>query len=73
MSDKKYSNSMKSRPEKVKKGGRSIYCYIPECGSSFYGNENNKTGIGFFKFPKDKTLTQSWVHAVNQVRRKGPR
>ena len=70
MSEEKYSNSSKTRP-KIAGGGRSIYCCIPECGSSFYDRENKKTNIGFFKFPKEKSARQVWIRAVNNVRRKG--
>jgi len=63
--------SPKSRPNKVEKGGRSIYCCIPECGSAIYDYNNKKTGIGFFKFPKEKVLRQRWIRSVNQVRRRG--
>ena len=53
------------------KGGRSIYCCIPNCGSSFYDKDGNKTGIGFFKFPTDKDRRKLWIRIVNNVRRKG--
>ena len=70
MSEENPTSSRKS-PSRVSKGGRSIYCCIPGCGSSFYDNKGNKTKIGFFKFPKDKAKKQKWVRAVNCVRRKG--
>ena len=43
MNEQKYSSLSKSRPEKVRKGERSIYCCIPECGSAFYDNEDKNT------------------------------
>ena len=70
MSEENQTSSRKS-PSKILKGGRSIYCCIPRCGSSFYDNKGEKTNIGFFKFPKDKAKKQKWVRAVNSVRRKG--
>ena len=36
------------RPNKLLKADRGIYCCIPNRGSAFYNNKNEKTGIGFF-------------------------
>lgn len=45
---------------------------LPNCGSSFYDRDNNKTGIGFFKFPTDLNRRRLWICGVGNVRRKGP-
>ena len=33
--------------------------------------QGQKSGIGFFKFPKDTKLRKSWVRVLSQHRRKG--
>lgn len=71
MEDNNYAGSSTSRPKVVEKGGKGTYCCIPECKSSSYTNEMVKTGIGFFTFPKDKTLNNQWRRVVNMYRRKG--
>jgi len=32
------------------RGGRSKYCCVPGCKSSFYNNQGEKTNISFFLF-----------------------
>ena len=59
------------RPNKLLKAGRGIYCCIPNCGSAFYNNKNEKTGIGFFKFPSDPQQNQNWKRIVKLYRRRG--
>ena len=66
-----YAGSSSSRPKAVKKGGKGVYCCIPECKSSFYTSDGVKTGIGLFTFPKDKVLFNKWKCVVNTYRRKG--
>ena len=70
MNEEKQSCSSSSSSKELK-GGKSIYCCIPGCTSSFYDRNNNKTDIGFFHFPTDKEEKKAWVRAVNNVR-KGP-
>ena len=36
-------------------GGRGRYCCIPECGSSQYDRDMNKTNIALFSFPNKET------------------
>ena len=33
-------------------GGRGMYCCIPECGSSQYDRNMNKTNVALSSFPK---------------------
>ena len=66
-----YSNSSKSRPSKLDKGGKGTYCCLPNCHSAFYDNNNNKTGITLFKFPADDHKKKTWKRIVNLYRRKG--
>ena len=71
-SPEKYGSSSKSRPSKITKGGKGVYCCVPACSSAFYNSENEKTGIGgFFKFPKDPSRQRTWKRIINQYRRKG--
>jgi hypothetical protein len=63
--------SSSKRPAKLLKAGRGIYCCIPKCGSAFYNNMNEKTGIGFFKFPSDSKQQQTWKRIIKLCRRKG--
>ena len=48
------------RPNKLLKADRGIYSCIPNRGSAFYNNKNEKTGIGFFKLPSDPQQNQNW-------------
>ena len=48
--EESYAKSSTLRPQKVEKGGKGVYCCIPECKSRTYNSEMEKTGIGFFKF-----------------------
>lgn len=59
------------RPNKLLKAGRGIYCCIPNCGSAYYNNNNEKTGIGFFRFPSDQQQNQLWRRIVKLYRRRG--
>ena len=37
----------------------------------FYNSENEKNGIGFFKFPREQSRNRTWKRFINQYRRKG--
>ena len=51
------ANTSTDRRSQAKPGGRGIYCCIPQCGSSQYDNQVNKTNIALFSFPnKEKNL-----------------
>ena len=62
-----YANTSTDRPSQAKPGGRGIYCCIPQCGSSQYDNQMNKTNIALFSFPnKEKKpggprLARMWL------------
>ena len=70
-SPEKYGSSSTSRPPKITGGGKVIYSCIPACTSAFYNNDHEKTGIGFFKFPKEKSIQNTWKRIIKQYRRKG--
>ena len=57
MADKNLSSS---------RGGRSKYCCVPLCQSSFYDNEGNRTGISFFSFPLEVKVKNRWLLAVKR-------
>ena len=71
MDKENYLFSTRQRPKKVLSGGSGIYCCVPQCGSATYDKEGNKSGIGFFKFPKEPTRFNSWKRIISQYRRKG--
>ena len=66
-----YPCSSKQRPQENVSGGYGMHCCIPECSSFFYDRNREKTGIGFFKFPKDEQLRKKWLKVIGQFRRKG--
>ena len=47
-------------------GGRSKYCCVPDCQSSFYDNQGNRTGISFFSFPLEAKLKNRWLLAIKR-------
>ena len=54
--------------------GFGDFCCIPECKSAFYtkcDRKRVKTGIGLFRFPKDKTEKRRWINIISMYRRKG--
>ena len=60
--------------ERAKAGGRSMYCCVPECGSSFYDNNKMKTNISLFSFPNKESkpdLHKAWKNEILKYRRKG--
>ena len=69
-----YANTSTDRPSQSKPGGCGIYCCIPQCGSSQYGNQINKTNIALFSFPnkeKNPDIYKSWCQEIHKFRRKG--
>ena len=69
-----YANTSTDRPSQAKLGGRGIYCCIPQCGSSQYDNQMNKTNIALFSFPKKEKnpdIYKSWCQEIHKFRRKG--
>ena len=66
-----YPGSSQSRPIEIESGGSGIYCCVPQCGNATYNAQDQRSGIGFFKFPKDTKLRKSWVRVLSQHRRKG--
>ena len=71
MDGENYLNSSSKRPKKVSSGGSGVYCCIPQCGSATYDRDGKKSGIGFFKFPKEKSEFNSWKRTITHYRRKG--
>ena len=69
----KYLSSPKKRPKRVSKGGRGLYCSIPESGSAYYdsSDEKKKSNIVFFKFPKNNARRNQWNRIIGTYRRKG--
>ncbi|XP_065679806.1 uncharacterized protein LOC136094126 [Hydra vulgaris] len=55
----------------TKGGGSGAYCCIPQCKSSFYDFQKKKSGIGFFKIPKNTARRNKWAKNISQFRRKG--
>lgn len=47
-------------------GGRSKYCCVPDCQSSFYDNQGNRTGISFFSFPLEAKVKNRWLLAIKR-------
>ena len=51
-----------------------MYCGIPQCGSSQYDRNMNKTNISLFSFPnkeKKPDVYKSWCREIHKFRRKG--
>ena len=71
MESESYVGSSASRPKSVKKGGKGSYCCIPNCKSRAYNSDMTKTGIGFFKIPKNPKINRQWKRIIYQHRRKG--
>ena len=46
------------------KHGRSKYCCVPGCKSSFYNNIGEKTNISFFSFPLEAKRRNRWLLAM---------
>ena len=69
-----YANTSTDRPSQAKPGGRGIYCCIPQCDSSQYDNQKNKTNIALFSFPnkeKNPDIYNSWCQEIHKLRIKG--
>jgi hypothetical protein len=66
-----YPSSSKARPEGQLRGGRGTCCCIPGCGSAFYDKYKNKTNIGLFKIPSDKSMRTKWMSFISRYRRRG--
>ena len=66
-----YALSSKEKPKELDGGGSGVYCCIPLCKSATYDREKNKTGIGFFKFPKRPDINKKWSSIIKQYRRSG--
>ena len=47
-------------------GGRSKYCCVPGCQSSFYDNQGNKSNISFFYFPLEAKVRNRWLLAIER-------
>ena len=71
MDSEKYPGSSTLRPKKILKGGKGVYCCIPECKSRFYNSDMTKTGIGFFTLPKDTKTNHKWKRIIRHYRRWG--
>lgn len=68
------SYSPSERPNKVKSGGRGMYCCIPYCNSAQYDKEMNKTNIALFSFPnkeKKPDTYKAWCKEIQKFRRSG--
>ena len=67
-----YSETLK-RPTEVTKGGRGMYCCVPQCGNSSYDRNKDKTNIGLFTIPSEKhpENRKRWVSILTSFRRKG--
>ncbi|CAH3184898.1 unnamed protein product [Porites lobata] len=48
------------------RGGRSKYCCVPGCKSSFYNNQGEKTNISFFSFPLEAKSRNRWLLAIKR-------
>ena len=48
------------------RGGRSKYCCVPGCKSSFYNNQGEKTNISFFSFPLEAKSRKRWLLAIKR-------
>ena len=66
-----YASSSKEKPKEIDGGGTGIYCCVPLCKSATYDRDKNKTGIGFFKFPKRPDVHKKWSSIIKQYRRSG--
>ena len=66
-----YPGTSQCRPAELDGGGSGVYCCIPLCKNATYNREKQKSGIGFFRFPKDKEMKVKWINMIKQFRRSG--
>ena len=64
-----YEGTTKKRPRKLDTSGTGDYCCIPNCKSSTLDKNQEKTGIGFFTFPKDEALKRIWLQRLKTYRK----
>ena len=58
--------SSHGRPRRITTGVSEIYCCLPQSGSAPCGQQKQKLGIGFLKFPEDIALLKFWKGTVDQ-------
>ena len=66
-----YPDTLQCRPAELDGSGSGVYCCIPLCKNATYNREKKKSGIGFFRFPKDKEMKVKWINMIKQFRRSG--
>ncbi len=66
-----YPGTSQRRPVELDGGGSGVYCCIPLCKNATYNRDKQKSGIGFFRFPKDDELRKKWMNTIKQFRRSG--
>ena len=55
-----YLNSSQKRLPRITSGGSGIYCCVTRCAGASYDIHKQKSGIRFFKFPENVTLSKIW-------------
>ena len=66
-----YPGTSQCHPAKLDGGGSGVYCCILLCKNATYNQEKQKSGNGFFRFPKDKEMKVKWINIIKQFRRSG--
>ena len=61
-----HSEKLQCRPTELDSGGSGVYCCIPLCKNATYNRNKQKSGTGFFRFPKDDHLRAKWTGIIKQ-------
>ena len=68
------SYTTSKRPRVAERGGRGMYCCIPQCGSAQNDKHKQKINIALFSFPnkeKKPEVYKVWYKEIQKYRRKG--